>query len=468
MRRRGRLGVSLAGVLPRTAERLPDGRLAVGGCALADVAAEHGTPALRGRRAGPARDRARVPGARSPRATAATDVHFASKALPVRAGHADPRRRRGSAATSPRRASWRSRWRPDSTPRTCCCTATPSATRDLAAALAAGVGLIVIDGPDDVDRLARLAPARPAPSSLRVNPAVPGVTHAAMDTGSAGGQVRRRARRRAARCSTASRPAPGLELRGLHVHIGSQLLDLDGFGRAAAALAALGALPRLRPRRRPRDRLHAGGRARRRSPTTPTATVGAAPRRTSTRAARADRRARPLAGRPLRASRSTRSSPSSAARDARRGRRRHGRQPRADALRPALRARDRSTATAPAETCELVGHHCESGDVLVGGVALATPRGRRPRSSMPATGAYCYSLQNNYNGTPRHPGRVCRGRRGAARGAARDLADLLARDLLALRRLRAAVPTDEEERWHRCGEQRRCASSCCGASPSTR
>ena len=55
--------------------------------------------------------------------------------------------------------------------------------RDIGDALAAGVGVIVIDGPDDVDRLDRLATA-PQNVLLRVNPAVPGVTHAAMDTGS--------------------------------------------------------------------------------------------------------------------------------------------------------------------------------------------------------------------------------------------------------------------------------------------
>ncbi len=48
---------------------------------------------------------------------------------------------------------------------------------------------------------------------------------------------------------------------------------------------------------------------------------------------------------------------------------------------------------------------------------------------MPATGAYCYSLQNNYNGTPRPPVVVCAG--GDARLAVRreTYGDMLARDL---------------------------------------
>ena len=116
--------------------------------------------------------------------------------------------------------------------------------------------MIVIDGPDDVDRLRRLAPSHQR-VLVRVNPSVPGKTHTAMDTGGPGAKFG---------VSLSAAPAllervaavPGLELLGLHVHIGSQLLDLDGFGRAAAAIAALGQLRRLRPRRRPRHRLSPG------------------------------------------------------------------------------------------------------------------------------------------------------------------------------------------------------------------
>jgi diaminopimelate decarboxylase len=67
-------------VLPRTAETI-GGRLSVGGCALADVAAEFGTPVFvfdeQGLRE-TAREYVREFTARHPR----TEVHFASKALP--------------------------------------------------------------------------------------------------------------------------------------------------------------------------------------------------------------------------------------------------------------------------------------------------------------------------------------------------------------------------------------------------
>ena len=99
----------------------------------------------------------------------------------------------------------------------------------------------MIDGADDVDRLEALA-TTPQPVLVRINPSVPGATHAAMDTGSPEskfGVALADAPALLERVAAAER----LELRGLHVHIGSQLLDLDGFGRAAEAIAELGRFP---------------------------------------------------------------------------------------------------------------------------------------------------------------------------------------------------------------------------------
>src|SRR6185436_17923447 len=56
----------------------------------------------------------------------------------------------------------------------------------------------------------------------------------------------------------------------------------------------------------------------------------------------------------------------------------------------------------PAETVTVVGRHCESGDVLVDGVPLADPR-VGDLLAVPATGAYCYTMANNYNGNRRIP-----------------------------------------------------------------
>ena len=78
---------------------------------------------------------------------------------------------------------------------------------------------------------------------------------------------------------------------------------------------------------------------------------------------------------------------------------------------PAILDRERAP-----ETCDLVGHHCESGDILAPGAVLATPE-VGDLLVMPATGAYCYSLLNNYNGTRKPP--VVFARDGDARLAVR-------------------------------------------------
>ena len=80
------------------------------------------------------------------------------------------------------------------------------------------------------------------------------------------------------------------------------------------------------------------------------------------------------------------------------------------------------------EEVTVVGRHCESGDVLVDGVRLADPR-VGDLLAVPATGAYCFTMANNYNGTRRLP--VVFAGAGAARLVVRreTWADLLARDI---------------------------------------
>jgi diaminopimelate decarboxylase len=80
------------------------------------------------------------------------------------------------------------------------------------------------------------------------------------------------------------------------------------------------------------------------------------------------------------------------------------------------------------ETVTVVGRHCESGDVLVDGVRLPQPR-VGDLLGVPATGAYCFTMANNYNGTRRIP--VVFASAGAARLVVRreTWADLLARDV---------------------------------------
>ena len=80
------------------------------------------------------------------------------------------------------------------------------------------------------------------------------------------------------------------------------------------------------------------------------------------------------------------------------------------------------------ETCELVGHHCESGDVLERDVELATPQ-VGDHVVMPVTGAYCYSLANNYNGARRPPVVLCRDGEATLAVRRETFDDLLARNV---------------------------------------
>ena len=87
---------------------------------------------------------------------------------------------------------------------------------------------------------------------------------------------------------------------------------------------------------------------------------------------------------------------------------------------------DRAAET-PETLATIAGMHCESGDVLVRDMELATPRVGDVLVT-PATGAYGYALANNYNGKPRPPVIFCR--EGEARVVVRRETwdDLLSRD----------------------------------------
>jgi diaminopimelate decarboxylase len=85
-------------------------------------------------------------------------------------------------------------------------------------------------------------------------------------------------------------------------------------------------------------------------------------------------------------------------------------------------------AASSGEPVTVVGRHCESGDVLIDGIALPDPR-VGDLLAVPATGAYCFTMANNYNGTRRIP--VVFATDGGARLVVRreTWADLLARDV---------------------------------------
>jgi diaminopimelate decarboxylase len=409
-------------VLPRTAEPGADGRLTVGGCALADIAAEFGTPALVFDEQG-LRDTAReYLGAFAGRHRQ-TDVHFASKALPcapVLRVLAEEGLGCDVASAGELAIALAAGFDPEHV----LLHGNAKSDQDIGDALAAGVGMIVIDNSDDVDRLERLG-ADGQSVLIRINPAVPGLTHAAIDTGSEEAKFGVPLGQAPALIERVN-ALPGLELLGLHVHIGSQLLDLDGFGRAAKALAALGDFPVY-------DLGGGLGVSYRPDEDAPSvsdyaeATVRALHEHLDPNARLIVEPGRSVVGRAGVTLYSVIT--------VKRGPRTHvavnggmgdnlepmmyGTQ-----FAPSILDRER-----PPEICDLVGHHCESGDVLAAGVALATPQ-VDDLVVMPATGAYCYSLMNNYNGARRPP--VVLVRDGEARLAVRreTMDDLLARNVL--------------------------------------
>jgi diaminopimelate decarboxylase len=114
---------------------------------------------------------------------------------------------------------------------------------ELQAALEAGVGRIVVDSFDEIDRLALLCGPRkgnePCPSVLvRVTPGVEAHTHQYVMTGQddskfgfglASGDA-------ALAVERLRHPSSGVRLVGVHAHIGSQIFALEGFERALAVL----------------------------------------------------------------------------------------------------------------------------------------------------------------------------------------------------------------------------------------
>jgi diaminopimelate decarboxylase len=115
---------------------------------------------------------------------------------------------------------------------------------ELARALEVGVGRIVVDSFDEIDRLGRLTDAGSAPRAqrprvlVRVTPGVEVHTHEFVRTGQEdskfGFSVASGA---ASKAVAALELAPGVELVGVHAHIGSQVFDVGHFEEAAVILA---------------------------------------------------------------------------------------------------------------------------------------------------------------------------------------------------------------------------------------
>lgn len=111
---------------------------------------------------------------------------------------------------------------------------------ELSDALFAGVGSVVVDSFEEIDRIEAIVAGGAAPprASIRVNPGVDAHTHEYLKTGKADskfgfGLVSGAATEAVARAAGSA----AIELVGVHAHIGSQVFDAESFRRAVHELA---------------------------------------------------------------------------------------------------------------------------------------------------------------------------------------------------------------------------------------
>ncbi len=130
--------------------------------------------------------------------------------------------------------------------------------RELAAALEAGIGQINVESPEELTELSAIAAhlGRAAPVALRVNPDIEAGAHDKIATGRRGDKFGIPHDMVADLYAGAAR-LPGIAMRGLAMHIGSQILSLGPYRAAYARLAALAA--ELRGRGLPIAALDCGG-----------------------------------------------------------------------------------------------------------------------------------------------------------------------------------------------------------------
>ena len=411
----------ILGLFPPGSRLDPDGQLVVGGCRLADLADTWGTPLFVIDEAG-VRAQVRRFRAALGRLRGNSRLVFASKAFPCTAmyrlmaaegigvdvagagelvmalaGGIDPARIvvHGNAKT----------------------------TAELRLAVEAGVGLIVIDNTDDIDRLEELVSSEQS-VLVRVIPGVRPDTYEAVATGQAGSKFGLPVP--AARAAIARlRHSDKLRVEGVHAHIGSQILATEPYAREVEAIAGLGDFATY----------NLGG--------------GLGVRYTYT-----DHPPSPEDWIEVLTETARRHLPRDAELIIEPGRMLvapfgvtvyrvvsvKGDDPRfvavdggmADNMEVALYGqRFEATVTSRVgggSSVELVGRHCESGDRLISRVPLRDPR-PGDLVAVAATGAYCYTMANNYNGAMRPPVVFCRD--GDARLVVRreTHGDFLARDV---------------------------------------
>jgi diaminopimelate decarboxylase len=271
--------------------------------------------------------------------------------------------------------------------------------RELREAIAAGVGHVVVDNHTDIDRLEPLVPDGAVQRvQLRVAPGISPDTHPSISTGGPNtkfGFGLAHAGAAIERLDASDR----LELEGLHLHIGSQIYDVESFRTALEAMASLAT----------HGMVNLGGGL-------GVAYVNAEhpPSIEDYVAAKVDAM-RDVMGRDVRIldepgralvanSTVTLYTVESIKRNVDLYVAVDGGM--SDNLRPMLYGARYEAQVASrfggGTFCHLVGKHCESGDLIIRDAELVEPAVGDVIVT-PATGAYGYSMANTYNGVPRAP-----------------------------------------------------------------
>src|SRR3954447_26789120 len=289
---------------------------------------------------------------------------------------------------------------------------------ELRYAVERGIGHIVVDSFDEIDRLERIAPGQRI--LLRVTPGIKPSTHSYIQTGQEDSKF-------GFGLDDVPRAIDSirtLELRGLHAHIGSQVFDLEPFERLAGVLTGMGDYPLLNL---------GGGLAiaytNDQEPPSVESYVetllGGAPDGVTV-LCEPGRSIVGNAGVTVYTVGTVKEIPGVRTYVAVDG-------GMSDNLRPMLYGAPYEAEIADrfggSTLATIAGKHCESGDILIEDVLLDEPR---PGDLLvtPCTGAYGHAMANNYNGVPRPPVVFCRD--GHARAVVRreTYEDLAARDVV--------------------------------------
>jgi diaminopimelate decarboxylase len=386
--------VAVSHVYPLGSRLNERGRLEVGGCDVVELAAEYGTPAyvyaeddMR------ARARSFVEAFRA--RTEHFEVIYASKAFPCTAVYrlfAEE----GLSADVASGGELHLALAAGMDPKRLYMHGNNKSPAELDYAIESGLGHIVVDSFDEIERLR----GRAQRVLLRVTPGIEPSTHEFIQTGqvdSKFGFQMDEVERAVAACADA-----GLELCGLHAHIGSQILDVDVFEKLGELLSGMGEWPLL----------NLGGGlgiayTAEDKPPQVEEYVDALLRHAPDGVTVLCEPGRALvgnAGVTLYTVGTIKRIPGVRTYVAVDG-------GMSDNLRPMLYGAKYEAEIADrfggGTLSTIAGMHCESGDVLVRDVELNDPR-VGDVLVIPATGAYSHSMANNYNAVPRPPVIFCR------------------------------------------------------------